>query len=162
MDWGARKLWILGKGNKLASISLPPSVRKLLWLLQGHHLEAVFTYVATYTRKGFIKGERYPIAYEGLKTIFRRTIRGKIKDYRWHDNRHTAAIRVLRATGKLRIVKEMLRHEGITTTLKYAHVLHDDVLEGMEKAALVPTETASPDNIPDAAEEVPGGAEKKL
>lgn len=135
VDWGARKLWILGKGAKLAPVPLPPSVRELLWPLQGRHAEFVFTYVADRAREGRRRGQRYPITYEGLKTAFRRDVKPAVDGYRFHDNRHTAATRVLRATGNIRLVQEMLRHDDIATTLKYAHVMHDDVLEGMEKAA---------------------------
>jgi hypothetical protein len=42
---------------------------------------------------------------------------------------------VLRATGNLNIVKRLLRHENIKTTVKYAHSQHDDVLAAMQAAA---------------------------
>jgi integrase len=73
--------------------------------------------------------------------IMRALKRAGIRDFSFHDLRHTAATRVLRATGNLNIVKRMLRHENIRTTVKYAHSQHDDVLEGMEAAAAhqVPT-----------------------
>ncbi|WP_336488340.1 tyrosine-type recombinase/integrase [Methylobacterium nigriterrae] len=135
VDWGGRQIWILGKGNKLAPIPLPPTVRELLWPLQGEHDEFVFTYVAERTRGARRHGQRYPITYEGLKTAFRRDVKPAVPGYRFHDNRHTAATRVLRACGNLKVAQKMLRHADITTTAKYAHVMHDDVLEAMEKAA---------------------------
>ena len=46
VDWGGRLIWINGKGGKRASIPMPPSVRELLWPLQGQHPTAVFTYAA--------------------------------------------------------------------------------------------------------------------
>ena len=58
-----------------------------------------------------------------------------LRDYRFHDNRHTAATRVLRASGNLNVVKRLLRHEDIATTVKYAHSQHEDVLAAMENAA---------------------------
>ena len=67
-----------------------------------------------------------------------------LRDYRFHDNRHTAATRVLRASGNLNVVKRLLRHEDIATTVKYAHSQHEDVLAAMENAAAqheVPTKT---------------------
>ena len=40
VDWGGRRdLESDGKGGKLASIPLPPSVREFLWPLQGEHPE---------------------------------------------------------------------------------------------------------------------------
>jgi len=37
VDWGGRAVWITGKGDKRASIPMPPSVRGVLWPLQGDH-----------------------------------------------------------------------------------------------------------------------------
>jgi integrase len=134
VDWGGRVIWVNGKGDKRASVPMPPSVRELLWPLQGHHPSAVFTYVVRHPALG--RGERRPIAYEGLVTeIATARSRAGIRDFSFHDLRHTAATRVLRATGNLNIVKRMLRHENIKTTVKYAHSQHDDVLAGMEAAA---------------------------
>jgi integrase len=67
VDWGARKIWVLGKGNKLAPVPMPPAVRELLWPLQEHHPEYVFTYAADRARDGRRKGERHPITYEGSR-----------------------------------------------------------------------------------------------
>lgn len=149
VDWGARQLWILGKGDKLAPVPLPPSVRALLWPLQGEHPEFVFTYVADRATGGRRKGARYPITYEGLKTAFRRDVKPVVAGYRFHDNRHTAATRVLRASGNLKVAQRMLRHADIATTSKYAHVMHEDVLEAMETAAQMAPVTKNPDKIPD-------------
>ena len=46
IDWGGRLIWITGKGNKRASIPMPPALRELLWPLQGDHAQRVFTYAA--------------------------------------------------------------------------------------------------------------------
>jgi integrase len=148
VDWGARKIWINGKGGKLAPIPLPPTVRELLWPLQGHHQEFVFTYVAERAMKGRRHGQRYPISYEGLKTAFRRDVKRVIPGYRFHDNRHTAATRLLRSSSNIRLVKEMLRHADIATTMKYAHVTHDDIPEAMERAAQTGSVTETPAQSP--------------
>ncbi len=155
VDWGGRLIWIRGKGDKLASIPMPPAVRALIWPLQGQHPELVFTYVARRAAKGARRGgageerrvgQRYPITREGLKTAFRRALPGaEVANYRWHDNRHTAATRILRARGNLKIVQELLRHEDIGTTMKYAHVMHEDVLDAMERAA-TPEQSPEPAN----------------
>lgn len=152
VDWGGRQVWVLGKGDKLASIPMPPTVRALLWPLQGEHDEFVFTYVAQRASGDRRRGQRYPITYEGLKTAFRRDVKTELTDYRFHDNRHTAATRVLRACGNLKVAQRMLRHADITTTAKYAHVMHDDVLEAMEAASKRGTMTGNPDKSPDTAD----------
>lgn len=142
VDWGGRQITVYGKGGKVATIPLAPDVRALLWSLRGHHPEAVFTYVAakTYvaveTRPARKRGERYPITRSGLQTTFRRVLPdADVLNYSFHDNRHTTATRVLRATGNLKIVQRLLRHDQITTTTKYAHALDDDVMAAMQLAA---------------------------
>jgi integrase len=130
VDFGNRHFKVAGKGNKSANVPLSPAAREIIWPLQRHHPERVFTYVAHRS------GERRPITYEGLKVQFRRTIRrAGITDFRFHDLRHTAGTRILRATGNLRSVQAILRHEDITTTTRYAHVQQADLLEAMEAAA---------------------------
>jgi site-specific recombinase XerD len=70
---------------------------------------------------------------EGLKTEWRRAkLDAKPLDYRFRDNRHTAATGILRATGNLKVVQKLLRHSNIATTAKYAHALIDDVRDAME------------------------------
>jgi integrase len=46
--------------------------------------------------------------------------------------RHTAASRLLRKTGNLKMVQRLLGHKNIQTTARYAHVFLDDEREGME------------------------------
>ena len=136
VDWGGRVIWVNGKGGKRASIPLPSVVRELLWPLQGQHPTAVFTYAAERGGHNVRKGSRQPVTYEGLKTHWQRArASAGLRDYRFHDNRHTAATRVLRASGNLNVVKRLLRHEDIATTVKYAHSQHEDVLAAMENAA---------------------------
>ena len=143
VDWAGRLIWINGKGGRRASIPMPPSVRELLWPLQGHHPTAVFTYLATGGGAVIRRNpERKPITYDGLGQQMYRTIqRAGIADFSFHDLRHTAATRVLRATGNLNVVKRMLRHTNIRMTVKYAHSQHDDVLAGMEAAAAASAES---------------------
>ncbi len=135
IDWGARTITVHGKGGKIGTIPITPGLRALLFPLQGHHPEFVFTYVCRRPSENRRRGQRYPITREGLKTEWRRTkADAKLLNYRFHDNRHTAATDLLRATGNLKTVQKLLRHANIATTAKYAHVLDDDVREGMEAA----------------------------
>lgn len=131
VDWGNRLIRVRGKGGKVASIPLEPDVRDLLFPLQGRHEAAIFCYQ---TARGAETWK--PITYNGLKTRWRRDRqRSGVADYRWHDNRHTAATRLLRASGNVKIVQRMLRHSDISTTTKYAHVTDDDVRIALEAAA---------------------------
>ncbi|MFC6046776.1 tyrosine-type recombinase/integrase, partial [Methylobacterium hispanicum] len=130
VDFGGRKITVQGK---IATVPLAPAVRDLLWALRADHEAAVFTYVVARGRK---RGEHLPLTRAGLQTVFRRAAaQAGVRNFSFHDNRHTAATRVLRATGNLRLVQTMLRHDQITTTTKYAHVLDDDLIAGMQLAA---------------------------
>lgn len=57
-----------------------------------------------------------------------------VADYRWHDNRHTSRPSCCVRPGTLKLVQNALHHARIETTIKYAHVLDDELRAGMEKA----------------------------
>lgn len=132
VDWAGQKITVLGKGRALGTIPISPALREILVSQQGHHDDFVFTYIAKRRAPKRILGHRYPITREGLKTAWRRgKLNAALLDYRFHDNRHTAATGILRATGNLRAVQKLLRHADVSTTAKYAHVLMDDVRDAM-------------------------------
>jgi integrase len=56
----------------------------------------------------------------------------KIDNLRIHDLRHTRGTRIVRATGSLAAAKEALKHRNIKTTLRYAHVLDEDVRNALD------------------------------
>jgi integrase len=114
IDWGGRELRVMGKGGKHYRIPVSSAMRDILWPLQGRHAEAVFTYVVQRTRGGRVRGECRPITASGLKTEFSRaraaaglpsTHADFERGYRWHDNRHTRATRLLRQKGNLKMVQ---------------------------------------------------------
>ena len=142
VDFGARSVRVLGKGDTDERVPLLPAARDVLWGLWSdpdRHPEFVFTFVAQRTRdyggRAFVKGERYPYTAEGWKTFFRRAVEeAGIKDFRMHDNRHTAASRLHREIG-LRGVQEVLRHKQIETTRKYTHVNNEELMTALQRAA---------------------------
>jgi integrase len=136
IDWGNRLIRVHGKGGKVATIPLEPDVRDLLFPLQGRHETAVFCYRVARTGNGRVRGQWLPITKHGLKTRWRRDREASgVKDYRWHDNRHTAATRLLRASGNLRLAQKLLRHSDLTTTAKYAHVTDNDLRQALNIVA---------------------------
>lgn len=138
IDWGNLTIAVVGKGDKADVQPIAADVRDFLWQLRGQHPEKVFTYVAEQTRpqQGRVAGQRYPITYYGLSTAWRRAkLDAKLIDYRFHDNRHTAATRFLRATGNLKLCQMFLRHEDIATTMKYAHATNEDLRTALNTAA---------------------------
>src|SRR5262249_30004062 len=105
----------------------------ILWPLQGHHPDYVFTYVAMHSRDGREQGKRYPVAYEGARTQWWRLRKRSGVGFRFHDFRHDVGTKLLRLTGNLKLGQQALNHADIKTTTKYAHVLDDEVGDAMER-----------------------------
>lgn len=92
----------------------------------------VFTYVCRKSRARRRAGLRYPMTVTALRTRWAEAkALAEVKGLRFHDLRHTAATRVLQATGNLAVVRDMLKHSTIRTTERYAHVLEGGVREGI-------------------------------
>lgn len=138
VDFFSKRFTVTGKGNKTRTIPMSQAVFDLLWSNRNHHETKVFTYVAKRTLKPrkLIKGERYPLTEAGLKTAMRRAVpRAGVSNFRFHDTRHTAATRVLRASN-LRVVQNLLGHKDIATTTKYAHAVDDDIRNALDAVAV--------------------------
>jgi len=138
INFGTRQIVRTGKGGRRVVFPITDTIREILFPLQGHHPERVFTYVAIYgnRRLGIVRGQRYPITYNGTKTAWQR-IRADagVTDFRFHDFRHDLGTKVLRETGNLRLAQKVLNHADIKSTLRYAHVLDEDVADAVERVA---------------------------
>jgi integrase len=136
VDWEARQIRKRGKGDKLVTRPITSDIRAILWPLRGHHSEFVFTFVAARDRDGRTRGKRYPITYNGVKSHWRYLRkRAGVVDFRFHDFRHDFGTKLLRETGNLKLVQRAMNHAKISTTMRYAHVLDDEVAEAMERVA---------------------------
>lgn len=90
----------------------------------------IWTYV---TQRGSKKGKRQAITYYALRRVIRTTLAAAgIEDFHIHDLRHDFASKLLRRTRNLALVKSALGHSDIKSTLRYAHVLDDEISAGME------------------------------
>lgn len=133
-------------GGKVQVLPLTNALLVLLANQRGLHPIYVFTYQCQKTRRLRRRGERYPFTKSGWRKQWSRALKAAgIEDFRFHDLRHTAATRTLRASGNMKAVQKMLGHSDITTTARYAHVMVDDVRAAMEAAARhnIPTEPPS-------------------
>lgn len=93
----------------------------------------VFTYVCQQSRAKRRKGSRYPLTPTALRKPFSEALKAaKIDEFRTHDLRHTRGTRIVRETGSIAAAKEALKHRSINTTLRYAHVLDDDVRNALD------------------------------
>ena len=136
VNWGARQIIKLGKGGNRITFPITTVLGEILWPLRGHHAEYCFTYVATRTRDGRVKGERYPLTTSGVKTRWRRMrMKAGVSNFRFHDFRHDFATKLLRQTGNLKLVSRALNHADVKTTARYAHVLDEDIAAALEQAA---------------------------
>lgn len=136
VDFFNRQFIVIGKGNKARTIPMSQAIFDLLWSQQGWHAESVFTYEAKRTvrhgNRSLTRGQRYALTEAGLKTAMRRAVaRSSVDNFHFHDTRHTAATRVLRKSN-LRVVQELLGHEDIKTTTKYAHAMKEDVRAALD------------------------------
>jgi integrase len=138
VHWHAKQIIKPGKGGRTETVVITDTIRAILWPLQGHHPEQVFTFVAQYTRDGRIKGQRYPLTLYGLRKVWDRIRqRASLTDFRFHDIRHDFASKLLRSSRNLKLTQRAMNHRDIKTTSKYAHVLDEqigDEMEAMERA----------------------------
>jgi integrase len=138
VNFGTKQIVRLGKGGRRVTFPITDSIREILFPLRGQHPEFVFTYVAVYgnRRLGLARGNRYPLTRSGVKAAWQR-MRAKagVIDFRFHDFRHDFGTKLLRETGNFKLVQRALNHRDIKSTLRYAHVLDEDVAQGVEAVA---------------------------
>lgn len=103
--------------------------------------KSIWTYQA---QRGSKKGKRFPITYSGFRGALFTTLRRiGITDFHIHDLRHDFASKLLRSSRNLALVQKALGHSDIKSTVRYAHVLDDEVVEAMDAMAV-------PENVPES------------
>ena len=135
VDWHAGQIRKQGKGDKWITVPITSTIREILWPLRGHHPDHVFTFVARRTDRGSeISGQRYPLTVHNVNFEWAKVRRkSKVTGFRFHDFRHNLATKVLRETGNLKLVQQLLNHSNIATTVRYAHVLDTEVAAALER-----------------------------
>lgn len=143
IDWDAGLIAFRVKSRKprgdLHYTPITNTVMTLLSSERGNHPEYVFTFVCAANRYDphhdimHMKGTRYPFTQTGWRRPWAKALKkAGIEDFRFHDLRHTAATRALRAHRNLRTIQRMLGHKDIATTLRYVRSDVDDVRSAME------------------------------
>jgi integrase len=148
IDAAAGIVTVTQKGSRPHTIPLSREMAAIVFRHEGGHPEWVFTYVCRKARRGRgpddprarVMGQRYPVTYEGLKTAWKAARKAAgLPDLRFHDMRHTAATRLLRRTGNLKLAQQLLGHEDITTTATYyAHASIEDLRAALDSASPKP------------------------
>jgi integrase len=144
VQWDSRQIVKIGKGGRRITASITPSIREILWPLQGHHPDFIFTFIAQRTRDGRVKGQRCPLTYGFVQTYWQH-LRKKsgVVGFRFHDYRHDLGTKLLRETGNLKLVQRALNHQDIKSTLRYAHVLDSEVADALERVQKSRTKSRS-------------------
>ncbi len=166
-----------GKGGKDRTVPLPDHAAETLeaWLAKreelgignGHVFCTVSTGTSVHpvaTSAGLAAGEVTetaltpggPIAARYAQTLVPRL--GERADLEQrvtpHVLRHTAATRLLRETGNLRVVQDFLGHASVSTTQVYTHVLADEVAAGVDAVADVEADDDGADEADTLAAQV--------
>ena len=154
VDFPNMRATVWAKGQRPHSFPLTPRMVALI-ANQPKVCAQVFTYVAERSsprradRVQRIKGQRYPFSAQGWDRKWRRALKDAgIEDYRFHDNRHTAATR----TGSIEIANRLLGHSDFRTTQRYFHTAENEVRE-----ALIASESR---NSPEPADAIPENTRK--
>jgi integrase len=137
VNFGTKQIVRIGKGGRRIPFPITDTIR-ILFPLQGQHPEFVFTYVAIYGNKrlGLVRGQRYPLTPSGAKSVWQQLrADAGLQGFRFHDFRHDFGTKVLRATGNLKLTQKAMNHRDIRSTLRYAHVLDEDVAAAIEGVA---------------------------
>lgn len=144
IDWGGRRINLVGKGEIIGFIPMSTEMEKVLRSVHSYGASGpVWLYKPERHEDGVDNLTPRPITEEGLKTEFRRArARAGMKSsrqdplmgFRFHDNRHTGITRLVRDSGNLKLGQKLARHATIATTMKYAHATEDDLRQAMDAA----------------------------
>ena len=118
-DYGYIEL-LQTKSGKSRKIPLSKTLRNALEQIDR---KTEYVFVNPLTKKP------YTDIHNNFKTILEKA---KIDNFRFHDLRHTVATRLVEKGIDLVVVKEILGHSKIDTTLRYAHAVPKRKLEAIE------------------------------
>jgi integrase len=132
---GATHIRTVIKGGATVDHPISDEMRKILMVAMANPTDYVFAYTMPRDGKHGRKGEVKPLTPSGLQSAWKRARqKGMIPaSLRLHDLRHSFAMELLRETANPALVQRALHHKRIETTMRYARVLDEDLLAGMNR-----------------------------
>ncbi|MEL6411686.1 MAG: site-specific integrase [Pseudomonadota bacterium] len=133
-DIGDQEIFFRLKGDQRMTFPISREMQALLSALPRSNVIEESRFVFTRLHKQ--TAERCRIVPKGgvFNQQFRQAVHdAEIPDFRFHDLRHTFATRMLRQCKNLKLVSQLLGHKDISSTMKYAHVLVDDMRHALEE-----------------------------
>jgi site-specific recombinase XerD len=88
-----------------------------------------------------------------------------VRDFTWYCLRHTFASRLVMAGVDLRTVAELMGHQQIQMTVRYAHLAPAHTLAAVERLVTAPQATSDPESIanePSATKTATSGNQRVL
>jgi integrase len=129
VDFANREVRVIQKGGREHILSMDKEMMRILLAERDKDPIHVFTYITqrTYFNKKAnrkcTRNERCAVTTAGFKSWFTRVARKLKLDIRIHDLRRTAGARLLRATGNIKALQQLLGHSNIKTTADhYSHI----------------------------------------
>ncbi len=132
-------------GNRILTIPLSKNGRRRHVPLNSEALAALQALYKQSSGEGPLFIGRDGLALNSPRHWFEKAIReAGIKNFTWHDLRHTFASRLVMAGVDLRTVQELMGHRSIQMTCRYAHLAPAHNLEAVERLSGGHTPLAGP------------------
>ncbi|MCM1266221.1 MAG: site-specific integrase [Candidatus Gastranaerophilales bacterium] len=114
------------KNGKKNTIPMSSKLRETLLELYKTKGNNIYVFTNPYT------GTKYNDIKKCFKTVCKLA---NVKNLRFHDLRHTGATRMVAAGVPLPVVKQILNHASIQTTMRYAHTMREQEVLAVEALA---------------------------
>ncbi len=127
----------LSKSGKLRRVPMNETAREILRALPSR-CHSAYVFPST-------TGKEPQDAHSYVRRVFRPAVEqaGIEEGLRWHDLRHTFASRLVMAGVDLRTVQELMGHQSITTTLRYAHLSPGHQLDAIKRLDAARSDTST-------------------
>lgn len=141
IDFKTKNIKRTVKGNKEVHIPLTAQLETALLEHRKRSILSKWVFPSPKRPGEPIRADNHRLFDEACK-------RAGLKDFRFHDLRHTFATRFLERTKDLRTLQELLGHSDIKLTTRYAHILDEHKRDAMKKfeegkkEAVIPSESA--------------------